>query len=387
MRKLLISTLVVAAACGFTERDEAPAAQLRQAGGIPISTGNAPPPELTGSGNSRLGASLGACRVGGYVAGAPGTSELYLVGALNNYVVLGPVGAQSESTGKSVACEYDGVEQKRYAFTAGNAGLYSVKLDGGVHQWLANKSVESIDIAREMGSELAIAAPPEVAALSTQTFTARTQNVAPVNGTVIAWAPGGTYFALGDPDAGVVRVYGGQPTQDAGVVFPLRATVTPPRVTPGSRFGAAIVIGNVHPATGPELIVGAPGAKAVFVFANAIGPGVTPLYELNEDATRPAAVPTEFGASVTVEPLSAETLAAVWVGAPGDNSAHRFIGDAGTHSYLGDPGSRFGAAMVMDGQDLIVGAPEFPSFYAAARAAAAADSAAQRRRQRRVRDG
>ena len=114
-------------------------------------------------------------------------------------------------------------------------------------------------------------------------------------------------------------------------------------------FGRALALGDVTPVNpGPELIIGAEGQVLIYSLGGAH------LNTLTGTAT--------FGTSLVIEPGVFTQLDALWVGEPGENTVHRFIGDAGERLPLNVVGpAAFGQSLAISEQrQLFIGAPAFP---------------------------
>lgn len=175
---------------------------------------------------------------------------------------------------------------------------------------------------------------------------------APSAGAALAWAPTGEYFAVGDPEAHLARVYRWVPDGGAGGWAFDAGDVMGPA---GTDFGAALAVADVHPNSGLELIVGSPSSAQVFIYSEVSG--LASLLLVLEPA---GGVSGSFGTSLAIEPtpIAGGTLHALWVGDPVNERVFRFVGDAGqafTSASFGE--EYFGFSLAVSEQNLIIGAP------------------------------
>ncbi len=350
MRKTLNVVLLLLAACQLPEESPPGAAQVRQAGAVAV--GVPPAAEFVGNVGDELGASIAPCPTSGYVAGAPGGNSVLMFPSYTGFgAMMRDVGPATPLRGSGAAVACNTVGTANIAYTGGASGLFKVLPDGGWNKvQLPDGGVTALALQTAAGEQLLTASPPSlhlynVNVGSTNLLTSGYDTEA------IAWAPGNTHFAIGLPTSGQVHVFKFPPSADAGtpvtLYSPLPAT---------ARFGASLAIGEVLSTGGLELLVGAPGANRVLVYS-----GFPDAPYLVHELVPPGTTvmqPVQFGHAIALEPASAGTLAAVWVGAPEAASVTRFIGDAGEYSWV-LTSTRFGAAIAMAGLDAIVGAPTY----------------------------
>lgn len=350
MRKTLNVVLLLLAACQLPEETPPGAAQVRQAGAVAV--GVPPAAEFVGNVGDELGASIAPCPTSGYVAGAPGGNSVLMFPSYTGFgAMMRDVGPATPLRGSGAAVACNTVGTANIAYTGGASGLFKVLPDGGWNKaQLPDGGVTALALQTAAGEQLLTASPPSlhlynVNVGSTNLLTSGYDTEA------IAWAPGNTHFAIGLPTSGQVHVFKFPPSADAGTPVTLYSPLPA-----AARFGASLAIGEVLSTGGLELLVGAPGANRVLVYS-----GFPDAPYLVHELVPPGTTvmqPVQFGHSIALEPASAGTLAAVWVGAPEAASVTRFIGDAGEYSWV-LTSTRFGAAIAMAGLDAIVGAPTY----------------------------
>ena len=287
-----------------------------------------------------LGTSVAACRGQfGFVGGAPGTNAVLLVtdGGASTRWLLAP--NDGGVTGLAVACD-------AYVVTAGGAGVfYFTGLAAPTALTLAPAS--SISRPPSPSQPLLVGIPTQSKVLlyppGDGGFGTPTTLVAGANdfGSVVKWNDTSGGFAVSSLQLATVYSY-----------FLSNGLPSTPFVIPGNvgvGFGTSLAYGDVHPSSGPELIIGAPGESKVYVYT-ALG-----MRLMTIDAPGGS---TTFGQALTVEPgLGAgSTLHAFWVGDPAHDRVFRFIGDAGTE-FTGPSMSAFGSSLAVGEPGLIVGAP------------------------------
>ena len=173
---------------------------------------------------------------------------------------------------------------------------------------------------------------------------------------------------VGAPAANLVRVYNGR-----AMTAPVSATAsTAIAGDASSEFGNSVAgAGDVNGDGYADLIVGAPGADAAYLFYGSAAGFAATLASATADATLPGTAGTRFGASVAgAGDVNGDGYADVIVGSPGEAAAYVYYGSAtGTASTafltLSDiAGSRFGASVATAGDangdgydDVVVGAP------------------------------
>ena len=288
-----------------------------------------PNPAATGNNGDELGTSLAACPSAippVMVAGALGLSGAWksTTGSM--------LRAADAGFGAVVACEgADGV------VVGGPGGL--LRFNGTA--WI------TIDTGHPYTAVASGPGVPTIGAGGSTTFAFSTpmavsfKNIAGASDVrALSWLSGSA-FAVGSVGNGAVLIYdwdGGFPTA--------RQTISG-----GSAvgFGRALAFGDVTPANpGRELIIGAEGQ--VFIYSL----GGTHLNTLTGTPT--------FGTSLAIEPSVFPQLDALWVGEPGANTVHRFIGDAGEPlPFAGVGPVSFGQSLAISGGgQLSIGAPGYP---------------------------
>lgn len=339
MRHASVLLAVLLVGCGT----EVSTPQLRQPlPGVPSF------PLVTGrTANAQLGTSVAGCRGPGFVAGAPGEISTLLFLDGGRYFPL-PYAGPDAGVGLAVACE--GGPTALTVVSAGEAGLWAHRLDGG-SSLLRSMAASALERGPTSSTPM-LAGFPTNGVVELHAFTgtgfvyARALSAAPGFGTSVAWDPLGHFFAVGDVANESVRLFGWDGgVQDGGQLFGPSS----------SDFGRAIAIADVHPSPGPELIVGATGSNQVFIYGEVMGP---PRLVMVLDAVSGSTVGS-FGASFAVEPTPvAGSLHALWVGDPGSNRLFRFVGDAG-EPFLSLGGGGFGTSLAVAEQNLLIGAPRY----------------------------
>ncbi len=285
-----------------------------------------------------LGTSVAVCRGPmGFIAGAPGTDSVLLVtdGGATTQWLLAP--NDGGVTGLAVACD-------AYVFTAGAGGVFYFTSLGSPNA-LTLAPASSISRAPSQSQPLLVGIPTQSKVLLSGTGDAGFSPAATLTGmndfgSVVKWSETTNAFAVSTPLAATVSSY-----------FFMSGAASNPVLIQGPvgvGFGTSLAFGDVHPSSGVELIVSAPGANKLLIY-NSQG-----IRLMTIDAPAGA---TTFGQALTVEPgAGAGSLHAFWVSDPAQDRVFRFIGDAGTE-FTGPAMSAFGSSMAVGEPGLIVGAP------------------------------
>ena len=189
-----------------------------------------------------------------------------------------------------------------------------------------------------------------------------------------AWAASialdGDTLLIGEPkygsgSGGIVHMY----RLNARGRWRPRGTFAPADLHPDAAFGSSVAL------DGNRAVVGAPGAGSAYVFERGTSSGV--WRERARLEAEPASAAWEFGSSVALDGDIAI------VGRPenrrgindevGAGSAHVFVRESRSHwtrqavliSSDGAPRNAFGAALAIDGADVVVGAPNLADTGAA----------------------
>ena len=329
--RLVALAVVSLAGCAVEPPDEV--AVQRQAMNMPF-------PQNTlwigGQQEALLGTSVAACRgPNGFVGGAPGANNVVLVSDGGAVFLQAPnVGGV---TGIAVACD-------AYVFTAGDAGVFYFS-GLTAPTLLTGEPASSIARPPSQSQPLLVGVPAQSKVLlyaqSDAGFGTPTTLFGQNDfGSVVKWSESSSAFAVSNLQGATVSSYlfsGGGPSIQVVIQGPV-----------GVGFGTSLAYGDVHPSSGPELIVGAPGAAKVFIYS-AQGQRLMTI-----DAPTGT---TTFGTALTVEPgAGAGTLHSFWVGDPAQDRVFRFIGDAGTE-FTGPSSSAFGYSIAVGEPGLVVGAP------------------------------
>ena len=156
---------------------------------------------------------------------------------------------------------------------------------------------------------------------------------------VVQWFSGSTRFAVTTSIGSMVKLYDFNTSNNA--IDPV--TTIP---NPAMGFGRALAVGDVLPAPGEELLIGAEGA--VYVYLN---DGTGPVMRLSGNNA-------SFGVSVSSS-LTPFSIEGVLVGEPADDRVFQFVGDAGSvFMASSSPGESFGASVAANGGEFAVGAPD-----------------------------
>jgi len=304
-------------------------------------------PRLIGAAGSATGWSVVPC-LGGFAAGAPFEShaDFFPVGFIDLHTTVQVTGGRT--IGTTVACQPRGP----VFLAGGSAGIYET-FDAGISPF-STTAVWSIATADQPGLPLLVAEDGTNSVLlkliddvGTVEWSFRVFTNSSV-GAYATWIPGTTRFAVGDPGAQRVRLFSYEPnthvvTADGELLAPVR--------DPDPNFGLALAFGDVNPASGPEVIVGAPFYGTVFVYNPASTPQL--LFTLSGPGQG-------FGNALAVEPGDAGGgLRALWVGVPTLDALYRYVGDAGeTTSVVMPDASVFGFALAVENAStLAIGAP------------------------------
>ena len=306
--------------------------------------------------SAHLGASLDGCRGGvGYLAGAPGINALY-ASVPDAFFTVTDVDPNGE-VGTSVLCD----RSQGLGLVGGSNGLHRFDGDGGTKLVFDDAPVLAI-----AGGPMGIAPLFSVAQQDGGTAIYRLQSAAGVValdflggtdsttwGAAMAWSPLGDRALVGDSSRARAMVYKQLP--DGGIEQNL--AIDGGDVMAG--FGKVVLMADVTPDPGAELIIAAPTASRVSVYS-----GGRLRYVLEglpfTNTGGQIFPPEEFGAALAVEPsLPNRPVAALWVGEPGTNRVYRCLGSEcvafGAPSVTG----RFGQTVTFDGRTLVVGAPNF----------------------------
>lgn len=304
-------------------------------------------PRLTGLSGSATGVSVVPC-LGGFAAGAPfGSHADFLpVGFPDIHMTAGVTGGRT--IGGTVACQPRGP-----LFLAGGSAGIQRNVDGG-NSTLSTIGVWSIASADQPGLPLLVAEDGSnsvllklVSDVGIVEWSLRLFSNSSV-GAYVTWIPGTTRFAVGDPSAQRVRLFSYDPNTH---VVTADDELLAPATDPDPNFGLALAFGDVNPAAGPEVIVGAPFYGTVFVFNPASTPQL--LFTLSGPGEG-------YGNALAVEPGDAGGgLQALWVSAPTLNTLFRYVGDAGETASVDMPdASVFGFALAVENAStMAIGAP------------------------------
>lgn len=311
-----------------------------------------------------FGASVAACLFG-FVAGAPGSNELFTTAQLQQGIRWETLDAGGGAAGAlvvDVAC------YANQSVAVGAAGIWLIPAEravehGGYVDPLTNIAMEPMarlprilvgDSMRDVWLlESPTASHWTVAAPESTGF-----------GVSVAWVPGQEAFYAGhagDPLSAKPPSVAFYRLTDAGDPD-FDFTVTPSSVTYDMGFPHALAVGNLSPSPGLELIASAPGLQTIFVFGADGG-----LLWTIDDADGGAVAPS-FGRSVAVDPGDAAGgIQAYWVGDPAHDRVVRYVGTQPTDVLTPKiPAPGFGEALDIGDQGaMVIGAPQFKDFTGA----------------------
>ena len=299
--------------------------ELRQALPMPMNLPYVGPP------GSRLGSSLAPCSGSGFVAGAPGTGTAWHSpsGALPQAIGSG--------LGRAVGCLPPSGGGDSAMVAGGDAGM-RVVVSGGWTSAYSLSPTLSISVSDVTGFPVLVGTSSAFLLYNRTTGTvvnAQTGTAAHV----VQWFSGSTRFAVTTSIGSMVKLYDFN-TSTNGFDF----VTTIPNNALG--FGRALAVGDVLPAPGEELIIGAEGA--VFVYLN---DGTGPVMRLSGNNA-------SFGTSVSSS-LTQFSIEGVLVGEPADDRVFQFVGDAGSVFMASpSPGESFGASVAANGGEFAIGAPD-----------------------------
>lgn len=356
MQRCLWLCLALLSACDTTLPGDVATARAP----LPVFVGhNLPvtvPTALGGTVDARLGVSLSACDPGGgWVAGAPGIDHLYSSSAGGLIAVSTAVDPDVE-LGLTVQCERGAAR----GLIGGRGGLWRVWADGGSGQ-LLNETTLSLATAVGAPTLAGVASADGGGAVWSLGASPVTSNPMPTLlttsgsgsfATSLWYFPAGGRFVAGDPKEVEVAVF--KREADGGATRQVTYTGN----TQMDDHGRTVLVGDVLPAPGPEVIVGAPSAGEVRIYAQNAMPLI--LTGVNTSDGNP---PVHFGAALALEPENAGGgLRALWVGEPGTSRIYRCLGtQCDVFESTAVLNSRFGAALEFDGRTLVVGAPNYSS--------------------------
>lgn len=356
MRSPFAVAFVVLSACNPTS--DAPVSRQQQS--LPAVARVLPPPLRTIEGTvqeAHLGASLSACDgLGGFIAGAPGVPGIYAE-PLNATVRLGSANVLATGTGSVVLCE----RTQALALAGGPSGLWRAMLDGG-SELLREGSVRSLisnpgdpilaGVAlKDGGAQLWRVPRPEQPSGVEVTVLRRSPSAG--FAASLAYFPFGQRFLIGDEVEGEVYVY--KHLDDGGVSQTQRFDGGMNQGATG-KYGLAVLVGDVLPDPGLEIIVAAPAANEVIIYAvNGSSVRLEPSSTLSQENA------VDFGSALALEPGNAGGgLSALWIGEPGTARVYRCFGLAcDVYENIEMRGTRFGAALAFDRGTLVVGAPDY----------------------------
>lgn len=198
---------------------------------------------------AQLGTSVAGCRGPGYIAGSPGDNRTLLVTGAGVSWFANPGNVfDAGALGLAVAC--DGVPEFEVASTGGNLGA---KAFDSASTQLTARPVAALARGPGPATPLLVGVPATGEVLAFTLVDGGYRAIGSVAGDVglgaaLAWHDTGTFFVAGNPLLGTVTAWAwtdGGPVQQAG-------SLAGP---PGTGFGAALAIADVHPSSGVELIV------------------------------------------------------------------------------------------------------------------------------------
>ncbi len=292
-------------------------------------------PVVEGTPGSKLGASLAACRLSGFVAGAPGTGTAWSS-------TLGTPPFQGNYLGRTVACE--GTTSTRPL--AGGAQGVREDISGMWNGVFTSGSVLSLSRGHDLSLPILVGRGGFVELYDRTSGTLTTTldgGGAPSFGMVVHWSPSQPIFLV-TKMIGEVRIYNFNATN--GNITLLGSI---PNMTAG--FGRALALGDFSPAAGMEIAIGA--ERSVYLYNMGSSTLLPPL--MGSDSS--------FGTSLAVEfDGVAPGLDSLLVGEPATNTVYRYVGTARSiASALPNVGARFGASIAVDSTstELAVGAPDY----------------------------
>jgi hypothetical protein len=295
-------------------------------------------PEIVGpTSGAQLGATLAACRGDGFVAGAPGTGTAWL--SVGN--VMPP--ALGNGLGRAVTCE--GVLGTPVMYAGGDAGVRKEVLGGWIG-YLTSSPVRSLDRSDDTSLPVLLGSNAIVQAFEPATGLSRGLPIVDTAGfgAVVLWFPGlQNRFLVTHAGTNEVMIY-----DFARITGASSRQLTIPSVNLVGKFGRALAVGDFHHSPGLEVAIGA--ENSVYVFTQT---GVR-LYGI-------AGSDLSFGSALAVQRGVAAGLDVLWVGEPGLNRVHRFIGDeGGVIETINAPGANFGASLAIDpAGTTAIGAPGY----------------------------
>ena len=294
---------------------------------------------------AHLGRSIARCPASGYVAGAPGDFSAWLS------PVRLRLGADHLLSGDPypVGCEGNATSLNR-GLVGGPDFATTLFMDGGTSRLASFRvdafgppptSLQPFALATSNGVRLYAPGAPTPLGVPSSTLNS--------SGTALAWT--GSTLAVGEPAQTQVSLFG-ITAADGGFTASSFNVIDDPNAMGPSDFGRVVVVGNVTPHAGEELIVAAPAVGRVYIFS-----GTSLVMTLDAGVTN-------FGAALSVDPrVFGGGLHALWVGDPNNEQVHRFVGTSET-LFTAPPGlnagAHFGAAVSVDSQGLVaVGAPDY----------------------------
>lgn len=313
-------------------------------------------PVLVGrAADSRLGESVAGCRFPGFVAGSPGDNFAALAIGLDGgtpfWLALPFASMVPDTQGVFSVCE--GTKSQWIAVSGSNGGLF-------IYPWTTVNSgysgVRSLTRSNQVSPAwvaFGIAERPHVdrqvitdaGQHTTDSWTLRGDGGF---GAALALSPDDAIIAVTDDETSVVQLFDAR-SRAPGLAF------QGPR---DAGFGASVVMGDVHPNSGVEVLVSASKTRQVFILGKS-GTGLVELMRVGPFGLLPNS-PSE-PLPVVIEPgplVRGGTMHAFWVGVPELDSLHRFVGDAGEHVEMLGP-IRFGTSLSVTENTLVIGAPGY----------------------------